>query len=68
MGEIVNLQDRAFTNNPIKAKAKRRHVSGLREAKKALRLNKVKMLVIAPDLEKMESKGDFPHFERISDS
>ena len=57
--EIVYLQDRMFARDPIKARAKKRHVIGLREAKKYLSLKKVKMLIIAPDLEKSESKGEF---------
>lgn len=55
--EIIYLQDRMFARDPIKAHAKKRHVTGFREVRKYLTLKKVKIIVIAPDLEKSESKG-----------
>lgn len=55
--EMVFFQDRAFARDPIKANAKRRYVVGLRQANKYLNIKKVKMLIIAPDLEKLEAHG-----------
>lgn len=48
---VVYLQDRAHAADPIKARAKQRHVAGLREVKKYLLLKKIKMVILAPDLE-----------------
>ena len=55
--DLVRFQDRQHAENPIKAKAKRRYVVGLREIKKFLEVKKVKMLLLAPDVEPVQSKG-----------
>lgn len=55
--ELADLQDRAFSKNPIKSKARKRHVSGMKEVKKYLVMNKVKMVIISPDLEKLRMQG-----------
>lgn len=54
---IVRYQDRQYIRDPIKAHAKRRYVVGLREAKKYVRMKRVKLLIIAPDLERVPGKG-----------
>jgi len=46
-----------FNKDPVKAKARRRYVVGLREVKKFLVVKKVRLVVIAPDLENVEGKG-----------
>ncbi|KAJ9579554.1 hypothetical protein L9F63_004739 [Diploptera punctata] len=55
--DLVKFQDRQYQKNAVKAFAKRRYVSGFREVKKQLGLNKVKLVVIAPDLEIAKNKG-----------
>ncbi|KAL0269912.1 UNVERIFIED_CONTAM: hypothetical protein PYX00_007491 [Menopon gallinae] len=55
---IVSLQDRAHAADPIKARAKHRHVTGLREVRKYLMLKKIKMLILAPDLEAQDSVNE----------
>ncbi|XP_063221867.1 selenocysteine insertion sequence-binding protein 2 isoform X2 [Bacillus rossius redtenbacheri] len=55
--ELLRLQDRQYQRDPIKALSKRKYVVGLHEAKKYLALKKVKLLIIAPDIDKIESAG-----------
>ncbi|XP_052267656.1 uncharacterized protein LOC127869273 isoform X1 [Dreissena polymorpha] len=55
--DLVRFQDKQYHKDPIKAKAKRRFVLGLREVTKHLRLKKIKCVIISPNLEKIQSKG-----------
>ncbi len=55
--EIVRFQDRMYHKNPIKAKARRRYVMGIREVTKHLKLKKLKCVILAPNCEKIQSKG-----------
>ena len=57
MKDLVRFQDRQHAENPIKAKIKRRYVVGLREIKKFLQVKKITMLLLAPDVEPIQSKG-----------
>lgn len=56
--ELVRFQDRMYQKDPVKAKAKRRLVLGLREVLKHLRLRKLKCVIISPNCEKIQSKGN----------
>lgn len=55
--DIVRFQDRLYHKSPLKAKSKRRFVMGIREVTKHLKLNKVKCIIMAPNCEKIQSKG-----------
>uniref|UniRef100_A0A0K2SYY9 Selenocysteine insertion sequencebinding protein 2like [Oryzias latipes] n=1 Tax=Lepeophtheirus salmonis TaxID=72036 RepID=A0A0K2SYY9_LEPSM len=55
--DIIRWQDRAYTENPVKAKANRRYVLGLKETKKLVALSYVKLVIIASNLEPIKSKG-----------
>ncbi|XP_062573885.1 selenocysteine insertion sequence-binding protein 2-like [Saccostrea cucullata] len=55
--DLVRFQDRMYHKDPVKAKTKRRIVLGLREVTKHLKLNKIKLVIISPNLEKIQSKG-----------
>jgi selenocysteine insertion sequence-binding protein 2 len=55
--DIVKFQDRLYHRDPVKAFAKRRYVLGFREVMKCLRLKKLKLILIAPDLEVAKQKG-----------
>ena len=55
--DIVRFQDRQFAKDPIKAKAKKRYVVGLREIKKFLQVKKISILLLAPDVEPVQIKG-----------
>ncbi len=57
MSDIVRFQDRQHAKDPEKAKSKRRYVLGLREIRKFLQVKKVTLLLLAPDVESVESKG-----------
>ncbi len=57
MSDLVRSQDKQHAKDPVKAKARRRYVVGLREVKKFLVVKKVSLLVLAPDLERSEAKG-----------
>lgn len=56
--ELVRFQDRMYQKDPVKAKTKRRLVLGLREVLKHLKLRKLKCIIISPNCEKIQSKGD----------
>lgn len=56
--ELVRFQDRMYQKDPVKAKTKRRLVLGLREVLKHLRLKKLKCVIISPNCEKTQSKGN----------
>ena len=58
--ELVRFQDRMYQTDPVKAKTKRRLVLGLREVLKHLKLRKLKCIIISPNCEKTQSKGDSP--------
>lgn len=55
--DLVLFQDRMFLRDPIKAQIRRRLCFGFKEVTKYAKINKLKLLVIAPDIEKIESKG-----------
>ncbi|KAF4519477.1 hypothetical protein B566_EDAN010086 [Ephemera danica] len=54
---LVALQDKAHARDPDKARMRRRMLTGLHEAKKALILKKVTLLIVAPDLERCPHPG-----------
>ncbi|XP_060138722.1 selenocysteine insertion sequence-binding protein 2-like isoform X4 [Zootoca vivipara] len=55
--ELVSFQERIYQKDPMRAKAKRRLVMGLREVTKHMKLNKIKCVIISPNCEKIQSKG-----------
>ena len=55
--DVVKFQDRLYHRDPVKAFARRRYVVGFREVMKYLHLKKLKLMVIAPDLEVAKQKG-----------
>uniref|UniRef100_A0A8D2AJ88 SECIS binding protein 2 like n=1 Tax=Sciurus vulgaris TaxID=55149 RepID=A0A8D2AJ88_SCIVU len=55
--ELVSFQERIYQKDPIRAKARRRLVMGLREVTKHMKLNKIKCVIISPNCEKIQSKG-----------
>lgn len=58
--ELVRFQDRLYQKDPMKARMKRRIVMGLREVQKHLKLRKLKCLIISPNCERIQSKGEVP--------
>uniref|UniRef100_A0A034W5J8 Selenocysteine insertion sequence-binding protein 2 n=1 Tax=Bactrocera dorsalis TaxID=27457 RepID=A0A034W5J8_BACDO len=54
--ELDRFQKRAVAQNAIKAHAHRRFVVGFREANNFLLVNKVKLIIIAPDCEKCDGE------------
>ncbi|XP_021511608.1 selenocysteine insertion sequence-binding protein 2-like [Meriones unguiculatus] len=55
--ELVSFQERIYQKDPVRAKARRRLVMGLREVTKHMKLNKIKGVIISPNCEKIQSKG-----------
>ncbi|XP_076296040.1 uncharacterized protein LOC143216653 [Lasioglossum baleicum] len=55
--EITRLQKRYYERNPNKSLYKRRYYSGLKETRKHGELKKLKFVIIAPDIEKVELEG-----------
>lgn len=63
--DIFKFQDRAYNRNQIKARAHKRFVVGFKETQRQLQIDKIKLLLIAPDLEPTstdEYGGEFTHF------
>lgn len=56
--ELVRFQDRMYQKDPVKARAKRRLVLGLREVLKHLKLRRLKCVIISPNCERIQSKGE----------
>jgi len=57
MADLVRFQDKQHAKDPVKAKAKRRFVVGLREVAKFLKVKKVCCIILAPDIERVETEG-----------
>lgn len=55
--DLFRFQDRAYEKNQIKARAHRRYVVGFKESMRSLEVNKVKLLLIATDLEPSPGEG-----------
>ena len=56
--ELVRFQERVYQKDPAKAKSKRRLVMGLREVTKHMKLGKIKCVIISPNCEKIQAKGE----------
>ncbi|CAL7938580.1 unnamed protein product [Xylocopa violacea] len=52
--EIARLQKRLHEKNPNKSKYKRRYYSGFKQVRKRIELRKLKFVIVAPDIEKVE--------------
>jgi selenocysteine insertion sequence-binding protein 2 len=57
LADLARFQDRMYLKDPIKAKAKRRYVCGLREVLKHLKLRKLKCIILPPNLDRIQSEG-----------
>lgn len=60
--DIFRFQDKAYNQNQIKARAHKRFVVGFKETQRQLEIKKIKLLIIAPDLEPTSTAdfgGDF---------
>ncbi|EDW69213.2 selenocysteine insertion sequence-binding protein 2 [Drosophila virilis] len=55
--DLERFQKRAYAHNEIKARAHPRLVVGFRESLSRLRINKVKLLILAPDCEMCPAPG-----------
>lgn len=66
--ELVRFQERVYQKDPTKAKSKRRLVMGLREVTKHMKLQKIKCVIISPNCEKIQAKGDGWTWRHRSDS
>lgn len=55
--DIFRFQDRAYKKNEIKGRSQRRYVVGFKESMRQLDIGKVKLLIIAPDLEQSSEAG-----------
>ncbi|KAJ6636389.1 Selenocysteine insertion sequence-binding protein 2 [Pseudolycoriella hygida] len=55
--DIFRFQDRAYKKNEVKARSQRRYVVGFKESMRQLDIGKVKLLIIAPDLEESLENG-----------
>ena len=56
---LSNVMRKSYENNSaFQAKMKRRIILGLREVTKHLKLRKLKCVVISPNLERIQSKGE----------
>lgn len=60
--ELVRFQERVYQKDPTKAKSKRRLVMGLREVTKHMKLQTIKCVIISPNCEKIQAKGEWLFF------
>lgn len=56
LSEIKRLQTKLYVRDRNKGKYKRRYYSGLKEVQKHVALKKIRFVVIAPDIEKIQSE------------
>lgn len=63
--ELVSFQERIYQKDPVRAKARRRLVMGLREVTKHMKLNKIKCVIISPNCEKIQSKGVYACVQKV---
>ena len=57
VSELVRFQERQYQKDPIKARARKRYVCGLREVAKHVKLKRLKCVVIPPNLDNIQSTG-----------
>jgi len=57
LGELARLQERAHLKDPVKAAMRKRYVCGLREVLRSLKTSKAKALIVAHNIEKIESEN-----------
>lgn len=57
MRDLIRFQDHQYFMDPIHSRAKRRYVVGLREIRKFMQVNKIQLLLIAPDIEPVKNQG-----------
>lgn len=55
--DLTRFQSRLFEKDPVKAQSKRRLTCGLKEVAKYVELDKLRCLVIAPDIQLIENNG-----------
>lgn len=55
--DVFRFQDRAYHKNEVKARSQKRYVVGFKETMRQLDIGKVKLLIIAPDLEQSSAAG-----------
>ncbi|XP_071450157.1 selenocysteine insertion sequence-binding protein 2 isoform X2 [Hetaerina americana] len=55
--DILKFQDRLHATQPIKAESHRRYVVGLRQTQHLLAVHKLKIIILAQDIEKVPSPG-----------
>ncbi|XP_054723518.1 selenocysteine insertion sequence-binding protein 2-like [Uloborus diversus] len=57
LADLVRFQDRMHQKDPVKARMKRRLTCGIKEVKKHLKLRKVKCVILATDVENVQTEG-----------
>lgn len=50
MKEIVNFQEKLYKRDPSKGVSKRRYVAGFHEVRKLLKVGKIRLIIIAPNI------------------
>lgn len=66
--DIVQFQDRAHLRDPEKARMRKRYTCGLREVRQYVPLNKIKCLIVAPDLQMVQSDSGDLVLDRMVES
>ena len=57
LNQLAKFQTKLFEQDPVKAAQKRRFQCGLREVMKSAKRGKLKLVVIAPNIDKIEADG-----------
>lgn len=57
--EIVHFQEKLYKRDPIKGCSKRRYIVGFHEVTKFLKVDKLKLVIIAPNINIYKEDGKF---------
>lgn len=57
LDDLARFQDRLHQKDPVKARIKRRMIYGVKEVKKHIKLKRLKCIIIATDIENVETEG-----------
>jgi len=57
LAELIRFQERTKQREPLKAKARRRYVCGLKEVRKYAKADRIRAVIVAPNVEENKSEG-----------
>ncbi|XP_058800181.1 uncharacterized protein LOC131669367 [Phymastichus coffea] len=58
VAELSRLQKNLYNRNNVKGRCRRRYYAGFKETEKRFKINKIKLVIIAPDLDQKNDNGE----------